>query len=128
MNTLTIRLSTMSDTRARISRATKLALAGKTVRAVPTLNFASFDHMHRVLASSRIAILRALMGQGVLSICKLADLTDSDVKAVDHDVAILVKAGIVDRNQSGVEFPYDSLHFEFDISLTIEAVRRERIT
>lgn len=68
------------------------------------------------------------MGRGALSICKLADLTDSDVKAVDHDVAILVKAGIVARNQSGVEFPYDSLHFEFDISLTTEAVRRERIT
>lgn len=71
MNTLTVRLSTAADAKARFVEAGKRALAGKAVEAVPTLNFGSYDDMHRVLAPSRLAIVKTLSGQGALSIRRL---------------------------------------------------------
>lgn len=116
MNMLTVRLSTMADTKARFSEAAKLALAGKPVAATPTLNFTSYDDMHRVLAPSRLAIVRALAGQGALSIREVARRVGRDVQAVHRDVTTLANAGVIDRTEKGIEFPYGSIHFEFDVS------------
>lgn len=116
MNTLTVRLSTMADTKARFVEAGKLALAGKAVEAVPTLNFTSYDDMHRVLAPSRLAIVRALAGQGALSIREVARRVGRDVQAVHRDVTTLANAGVIDRTEKGVEFSYDNIHFDFDVS------------
>ena len=109
MNTLTVRLSTMADTKARFVGAAKLALAGKAVEAVPTLNFTSYDDMHRVLAPSRLAIVKVLAGQGALSIREVA-------RRVGRDVTTLANAGVIDRTEKGVEFSYDTIHFDFDVS------------
>ena len=116
MNTLTVRLSTMVDTKARFLAAANLALAGRGVEAVPTLNFASYDDMHRVLAPSRLAIVKALAGQGALSIREVARRVGRDVQAVHRDVTTLANAGVIDRTEKGVEFPYGNIHFEFDVS------------
>ena len=48
MNTLTVRLSTAADAKVRLVAAGKCALAGNAVDANPTLNFGSYDDMHRV--------------------------------------------------------------------------------
>lgn len=116
MNTLTVRLSTLADTKARFLDAAKRAIAGKAVEAVPTLNFASYDDMHRVLAPSRLAIVKALAGQGALSIREVARRVGRDVQAVHRDVTSLINAGVIDRTGDGIEFPYDRIHFEFDVS------------
>ena len=116
MNTLTVRLSSMADTKARFSEAARLALAGKAIAAIPTLNFTSYDDMHRVLAPSRLAIVKALAGQGALSIREVARRVGRDVQAVHRDVTTLANAGVIDRTEKGVEFLYGSIHFEFDVS------------
>lgn len=116
MNTLTVRLSTVADTRTRFSEAAKLALADRAVAATPTLNFISYDDMHRVLAPSRLAIVKVLAGQGALSIREVARRVGRDVQAVHRDVTTLANAGVIDRTDKGVEFPYDGIHFEFDVS------------
>lgn len=116
MNTLTVRLSTMTDTRARFVEAANRAIAGEAIEAVPTLNFASYDDMHRVLAPARLAIVKALAGQGGLSIREVARRVGRDVQAVHRDVTTLANAGVIDRTEKGVEFPYGSIHFEFDVS------------
>ncbi len=72
MTTLTVRLSTIADAKARIVEAGRCALAGDTVEAVPSVNFTSYDDMHRVLAPSRLAIVKALAGQEALSIREVA--------------------------------------------------------
>ena len=39
-----------------------------------------------------------------------------DVQAVHRDVTTLANAGVIDRTEKGVEFPYGNIHFEFDVS------------
>lgn len=90
--------------------------AGKAVEAVPTLNFATYDDMHRAMAPSRLAILKALAGQGALSIREVARRVGPDVQAVHRDVTTLVNAGVSDRAAKGVEFPYENIRFEFDMN------------
>lgn len=116
MNTLTVRLSTIADTRARISEVARRALAGEAAEATPTLNFASYDDMHRILAPSRLAIVKVLAGQGALSIREVARRVGRDVQAVHRDVSTLLTAGVIDRSDKGIAFPYERIHFEFDVS------------
>ena len=116
MTTLTVRLSTIADARARVVEAGRRALAGEIVEAVPSVNFATYDDMHRVLAPSRLAIVKALAGQGVLSIREVARRVNRDVQAVHRDVTTLINAGVINRTENGVEFSYDRIHFEYDVS------------
>lgn len=116
MTTLTVRLSTVADAKRRLVEAGKRALAGELAEALPSVNFATYDDMHRVLAPSRLAIVKALAGQGSLAIREVARRVNRDVQAVHRDVTTLVKAGVIDRTASGIEFPYDRIHFEYDVS------------
>jgi len=115
MRTLTIRLSSISDARARFANAGQKALEGVVVPATPSVNFLSYDDMHRVLAPPRLTIVKAMAGQGPLAIREVARRVARDVQAVHRDVTTLVNAGVLDRTDGGVEFPYDQLHFEFDV-------------
>lgn len=115
MNTLMIRLGGMSDVRAKLANAAKIAAAGNTPSVVPTLNFASYEDMHRVLAPSRLAIVKVLAGQGTLSFREVARRVERDVQAVHRDITTLINAGVVERTENGVEFPYQNIHFEFDV-------------
>ncbi len=115
MNTLTIRLGGMDDIRSRVAQAAKLAAEGKAVEAEPTLNFATYEDMHRVLAPSRLTIVKVLAGQGPLSIREVARRVGRDVQAVHRDVTTLINAGVVDRAEAGIEFPYRNIHFDFDV-------------
>lgn len=115
MNTLMIRLGGMDDIRSRVALAAKLASEGKPVHAQPVLNFSTYEDMHRVLAPSRLAIVKVLAGQGALSIREIARRAGRDVQAVHRDVMTLINAGVVDRTDAGIEFPYQNIHFEFDV-------------
>lgn len=75
--------------------------------------FDSPELLWRVLTAKRWEILKALCGAGALSIREVARRVDRDVKAVHGDVAALVGAGILDRSERGVEFPYDAVKVEF---------------
>jgi predicted transcriptional regulator len=115
MTTLTVRLGTTDDIKARFVAAGKLAAAGRPVEASPSIEFSNYDDMHRILAPLRLAIVKTMAGQGVLSIREVARRVNRDVQAVHRDVMRLVNAGMLDRHENGVEFPYDNLHFEFDV-------------
>jgi len=116
MNTVIVRLSSMADIRTRFAAAIRGAEAGGAVAATPSIEFASYDDMHKVLAPSRLAIVKVLAGQGVLSIREVARRVDRDVQAVHRDVTTLINAGVIDRTANGIEFPYDRIHFEYDVS------------
>lgn len=116
METLTVRLSTPADAKSRFAEVGRRALASQAVIASPTLNFASYDDMHRILAPLRLAIVKVLVGQGPLAIREVARRVERDVQAVHRDVTMLINAGVIDRAEKGVEFPYDRIHFEFDVS------------
>ena len=115
MTTLTIRLGSILDTKSRFIAAGNLALNGKLVEANPSIVFSSYDDLHRVLAPLRLALVKTMAGQGPLSIREVARRLDRDVQAVHRDVTTLTNAGIIDKHENGIEFPYDNIHFEFDV-------------
>ncbi|MGO4449861.1 helix-turn-helix domain-containing protein [Phyllobacterium sp. TAF24] len=116
MTTLIVKLATIADAKSRFVEAGRRALAGEVAAMEPTVNFVSYDDMHRVLAPLRLAIVKALAGQGSLSIREIARRVNRDVQAVHRDITTLVNAGIIDRTDNGVSFPYERIHFEFDVS------------
>ena len=90
------------------------ALAGR--RTAPRIAFASVDLLHRVCAPKRLAILRAMAGAGPLPVREVARRVGRDVKAVHRDMAALVGAGLLDRDEGGrMNFPYDGVRMEVDL-------------
>ncbi len=78
------------------------------------ISFDSPELLWEVLSSKRWELLKALCGQGPLSIREAARRVGRDVKAVHSDVMALLKAGIINRTRSKqVEFPYDTVKVEF---------------
>ncbi len=116
MTTLTVRLSTMDDMKARFANAGQRAMSGKPIDANPSIEFSSYDDLHRILAPLRLAIVKALVGHGPLPIREVARRVGRDVQAVHRDITTLINSGIIDRHENGVEFPYDQIHFEFDVT------------
>lgn len=117
MNTLNVRIASHTDTKARFLQAAQKALAGEAVTVKPALNFLSYEEMHKVLAPSRLAIVKALAGQGTLSIREVSRRVGRDVQAVHRDVTTLINAGVIDKNDNGIEFGYERIHFDFDVSV-----------
>lgn len=116
MITLSVGLASAADARTRFLKAAAGAVAGRAAVAEPALYFASYDDMHRVLAPSRLAIVKAMAGQGPLAIREVARRVGRDVQAVHRDVTTLADAGVIDRSADGVAFPYDRIRFAFDVS------------
>ena len=65
------------------------------------------------ISPKRWNIIRAMTGQGPLAIREVARRVGRDVKAVHGDVLALVSAGVIDRTENGVVFPYDAVHVDF---------------
>ena len=108
MNTVTIGVSSVDETKARMRRA----FGGEKQGAY--IGFASLELMWKVLTPKRWEIVRAMTGAGPLAIRELARRVDRDVKSVHGDVQSLLKAGILDRADDGrIIFPYDQVHVDF---------------
>src|ERR1700759_4016829 len=75
--------------------------------------FVSIELLWKVLTVERWEILRAMTGQGALSIREVACRVDRDVKAVHGDITSLINAGVLDRTGDSVIFPYDAVHVDF---------------
>lgn len=112
MSTVTLKVENLDDALDAFGDAWR---AGKGTAGGTTIGFSSWELMHRLLAPKRLEILRALCGQDSLSIRELSRRLDRDFKGVHTDVASLLEAGIIDKNEGGVRFPYDRIHVEFDI-------------
>lgn len=115
MNTLTVKIETLEEAISQARAAVRQAEAAPPQDAVATLSFPSWDVMHRVLAPKRLEILKVLVGQGPLSIREVARRVGRDFKGVHTDVDMLVHSGVLDRSKDGIVFPYDRIHFDFDI-------------
>ena len=77
------------------------------------ISFASVELMFRVLTERRWEIIRAMAGQGPMSIREAARRVDRDVKAVHGDVQALLKAGVLWKTEDGkIEFPFDQIHIK----------------
>ena len=97
--------------REEVSRRAAAAFRGEEQGA--HISFDSVELLWRTLIKKRWEILRAMTGQGALSIREVARRVGRDVKAVHGDVTALLQAGILDQSETGVVFPYAAVHVEF---------------
>jgi predicted transcriptional regulator len=100
--------------REEVSRRAAAAFRGEAQGA--HISFNSVDLLWQTLTKKRWQILRAMTGQGALSIREVARRVGRDVKAVHGDVTALLHAGILDQAEAGVVFPYDAVHVDFTLT------------
>jgi predicted transcriptional regulator len=110
MNIVTLSIASRED----VSRRAAAAFRGKEQGA--HISFRSVDLLWKTLTMKRWEILRAMTGQGALSIREVARRVGRDVKAVHGDVTALLQAGILDQAETGVVFPYDAVHVDFTLT------------
>ena len=80
------------------------------------ISFASIDLLWKALTPRRWDLLKAMAGQGPITIREAARRAGRDVKAVHGDVHALLNAGVLDRTEDGrVVFPYDAVRVEFEL-------------
>lgn len=83
---------------------------------VARISFATPELLWGTLTARRWAILRAMAGQGPLSVREVARRVGRDVKPVHADIQALLEAGVLDRSARGqAVFPYDSIHVDFTL-------------
>jgi predicted transcriptional regulator len=115
MATLKVKIESLDQTMTTVADAMKTAAGQMAPHGEFSLSFPSWETMHRVLTPKRLEIVRAMTGQGPLTTREVARRIDRDFKAVHADIETLLKSGVIDRSDGGVVFPYDRIHFEFDI-------------
>lgn len=83
-------------------------------QSMARISFATPELLWEVLTAKRWELLKALCGRGPVSIREAARSVGRDVKAVHSDITALLKAGILERNESGkVSFPFEAIKVEF---------------
>jgi len=110
MNTVTLSVASRED----VTRRALAAFEGEAQGA--HISFASAELLWKTLTRKRWELLRAMTGQGAMSIREAARRVGRDVKAVHGDVHALINAGVLDRTKGGVEFPYDAVHVDFTLT------------
>jgi predicted transcriptional regulator len=110
MKTVTLDVAT----REEVTRRALEAFKGKKQRA--RISFATPELLWKVLTAKRWEVLKAMAGQGPLTIREVARRVGRDVKAVHGDVHALINAGLLDRTETNrVAFPFDAIRVEFTL-------------
>ena len=107
MTTVTLSLASREDVTARALAA----FSGRPQGA--HISFASAELLWRTLTRKRWELLQAMAGRGPMSIREAARQVGRDVKAVHGDVCALVSAGLLERAEDKVVFPYTAVHVDF---------------
>ena len=111
MRTVTLGVSSIEETKRRMAAAFQGERQGEFI------SFATPELLWKVLTAKRWEILRAMTGQGAMTIREVARRVGRDVKAVHGDVHALLDAGILERAEDGrVVFPYDAVHVDFTLT------------
>lgn len=108
MRTVTLEVSS----REKINKRFLQAFEGE-----PQGEFISFDSpelLFKVISGKRWDLLKVMMGAGPMTIREAARRLERDVKAVHGDVQALLKAGILQKTDTGrIVFPFDAVHVDF---------------
>jgi len=111
MKTITLSIASRDD----VTRRALDAFDGKEQGS--HISFASVDRLWQTMTRKRWELLKALTGQGAVSIREASRLVERDVKSVHGDVQVLLEAGVIQKNDDGmIVFPYDAIHVDFVIT------------
>ena len=110
INIVTFDVRSLADSLADFSHVRKTGQAD----AAPRISFATPELLWEVLTAKRWELLKALAGQGPVSIREAARRVGRDVKAVHGDVHARLTAGVLNRAADNkIEFPYDGIYVDF---------------
>ncbi|HME20900.1 MAG TPA: transcriptional regulator [Acetobacteraceae bacterium] len=111
MSTVTIGVSSLEE----VMRRTAAAFRGK--RQGERISFASVELLWKTLTPRRWGLIRAMAGQGPMSMRAAARLVGHDVKTIHGDVRALLDAEVLEKDEMGrIVFPYDVVHVDFTIT------------
>jgi predicted transcriptional regulator len=80
------------------------------------LNFESPGAFFGRMTERRWVLVRALQGQGEISLRELARRVERDVKRVHEDVQELLELGLVERGEDGgVVCPFATVHIDMEL-------------
>lgn len=78
------------------------------------ISFTSPGLLWQLFTAPRWDVLRAMAGQGPLTLDGIARRVGRDAESVRTDVEALADAGLLRRGPDGTaEFPYDAVHVDF---------------
>ena len=103
------------DVRAPEEAVQDFVSAWKTGKAQRSarISFATPELLWKVLTAKRWEVLKAMCGAGPVTVREVARRVGRDVKPVHTDLAALLKAGVLDRTESGrIVFSYESVKVE----------------
>jgi predicted transcriptional regulator len=107
MKTVTLQVAALDEVKRRAHEA----FQGK--RQGSRITFATPELLFKLLTAKRWELIRAITGAGPLSIREAARRVSRDVKAVHGDVQALLKAGVLQKTESGqIEFPYEAVRVD----------------
>src|ERR1700674_5766748 len=95
MNTVTLSVAS----REVVTRRALAAFEGREQGA--HISFASAELLWQTLTRKRWELLKAMTGQGPMTIREAARRVGRDVKAVHGDVHVLLDAGVIDHTDAG---------------------------
>ncbi len=80
------------------------------------INFATPEPLWQVLTVKRWESLKAMAGQGPLTIRQIGARVGRDVRPVHADIRARFRAGVLDKTEQGrAHFPYDTIHVDFTL-------------
>ena len=110
MKTVTLEVASRDE----VTRRALEAFRGKKQRA--RISFATPELLWKVLTAKRWELLKAMAGQGPMTIREVARRVDRDVKAVHGDVHALIDSGVVDKTaKNEIVFPFDAIRVDFTL-------------
>ena len=112
MRTVTLDVRSFSNSLADFARTWKSGKGEGSAR----ISFDTPELLWKVLTAQRWDLLKALAGQGPITLREAARRVHRDVKGVHTDVHALLDAGVLRRTDDGrIEFLSDTVHVDFTL-------------
>ncbi|MFO1220114.1 MAG: winged helix-turn-helix transcriptional regulator [Burkholderiaceae bacterium] len=109
-------ITLQADWKAALRQAGRRA--GARAYQGEVLNFESPGAFFGRMTERRWALVRALQGQGELSLREVARRVGRDVKRVHEDMQELIELGLVERGEEGgVVCPYAKVHIDMELNV-----------
>jgi len=109
MKTVVLEVRTLEDSLRDVAEI----VAGGSPDPEVRIAFETPELLWKVLTPKRWELLKALCGAGAMPIREAARRVGRDVKGVHTDVTALLHAGLLERTDRGIVFPYEEIKVEF---------------
>lgn len=113
--TARLHVGSIDEMANRFANAWRRLERGEKVRETH-LTFFDLETMIATLSPKRLALLKHVRRHPASSVAELAKTLGRDYKRIHTDVAALVQAGLIVRDESGIRSPYDSIQATVSLS------------